>query len=166
MAFICQTCGKEHQGLPLDVGFDKPLDYIMVPEIERGSRCELTPDHCIIDCERFFLRGCLSVPVHDLSGHFVWGMWAEVSGDVFRRYLELHGADGSREPPVPAKMSGEPRGYRGLDGHPLLIQFGPADKRPQFILQESDHLMYREQQSGITQHRVHEILDEMFPDGY
>src|SRR6266568_2085452 len=143
MAFICQTCGKEHQGLPLDIGFGKPPDYFAIPENERGSRCELTSNHCIIDSEQFFLRGCIFIPVHEIGANFVWGVWAEVSGDVFRRYLELRDMNGGHEPPHPAKLSGEHKGYEGLDGHPVLVQFGPTDKRPKFVLQPSDHLMFR-----------------------
>jgi hypothetical protein len=166
MAFICQTCGKEHSGLPLDIGFKRPADYFEVPEHERDTRCELTSDWCIIDGRHYFLRGCLFIPVRDSGDDFVWGMWAEVSQQTFERYRELRDSDGSQEPSHAGTFCGEPRGYAGLDRHPLSVQFGPADKRPRFTLKPSDHLMYNEQQAGITQHRVHEILQMMFPDGY
>src|SRR5688500_8233477 len=83
VAYVCQYCGETHEDLPLDIAFDKPGAYLALPARERKSACKLSADWCIINRERFFIRGCLFVPVPDIADHFVWGVWAEVPGHVF-----------------------------------------------------------------------------------
>jgi hypothetical protein len=69
-------------------------------------------------------------------------------------------------PPAAGILSGGPRPYPDVEGHPLRIDFGPAGERPTFSLKRSKHLLYREQRAGITLHRVQEILHTMYPDEY
>lgn len=166
MSYRCQTCGQEHDGLPLDVGFAWPAAYLAIAEEQRASRCEATDDWCTIDGGRYFLRGCIYVRVPELDDSFAWGLWAEVSADTFRRSREIERADGRREPPHPARLSAEVKGYAGLDGHAAAVHFGDVQARPALVLLPSENLMFREQQSGITAHRVHEILQGLFPDGW
>ncbi len=166
MGFRCEQCGREHDGLPMDVGFEQPADYFSVPARQRKRRCEATPDWCVIDGRRFYVRGCLYVPVPEAGDEFAWGLWARVARRSFRRYVDFFGADGSREPPFRGRVSCEPHGYEGLDGHKLLVWLGPEGDRPTFTLEPSKHLLYREHKDGITLHRVQEILATMFPDQY
>lgn len=168
MSFLCSTCGKEHKGLPLDIAFAKPAAYLGVPKESRAARCRSTNDLCVIDGIRYFIRGTVPVPVRELGESFVWGMWAEITRRVFKRYRELYEADGSSEPPHSGRLCGDKdmAGYEGVDGHPVAIQFGPSDQRPVFTLKPSEHLLYREQQAGITIHRVHEILSAIFPNNF
>jgi hypothetical protein len=166
MGFRCGACGQEHDGLPMDVGFNRPADYFAVPKAQRERRCDCTSDWCVIDGRRYYIRGCLSVPVVDADDDFVWGLWARVSARSFRRYRELYDADGSGEPPFRGYLSGEHSGYKGLDGHAVAVQLGGKKDRPAFTLRRSKHLLYVEQQRGITLHRVHEILRTMFPNQF
>ena len=76
--FHCHTCGEYHDGPPMEFGAEAPMLYINIPEDERESRCDLTPDLCVIDEEHFFIRGCLEIPVVDGDGPFVWGVWASL----------------------------------------------------------------------------------------
>ena len=154
--------------MPLDIAFAKPAAYLAVSESARASRCRATNDLCVIDGTRFFVRGTVPVPVRELDEYFVWGMWAEVSRRVFNRYREFYDADGSGEPPHAGRLCGDKamKGYAGVEGHPVAIQFGPADRRPVFTLKPSEHLLSREQQAGITLHRVHEILSAIFPNDF
>jgi hypothetical protein len=166
MAFRCATCGQEHDGLPMDIGFGKPADYFAVPEAERARRCTVTADWCVIDQRRFYIRGCVYVPVSDADVPFAWGVWARVAKRPFERYRALAALDGSQEPLFRGSLCGEHRGYEGLDGHPVMVQMGAAGKRPAFILARSRHLLYREQRDGINLHRVHAILAAMFPQQF
>jgi len=167
MAYVCQHCGDTHDGLPLDIGFEKPGAYFLIPEAQRTARCRLTSDSCIIDGERFFIRGCLFVPIHDLEEHFVWGFWAEVSPHVFSRHQALFACDGSREPRHRAVLSVErEKRYTGMDGLLVSVQFTTAEDRPRFVLQPSNHWLCRDQESGITLHRVQEILHRLFPEQF
>ena len=161
-SFVCRTCGKQHRGLPFDIAFGKPGAYFSVPARQRGSRCGLSPDTCIIDMRRFFIRGCLYVPVLGTRRQFGWGFWAEVSCRTFSRYLQLYDQDGRAERPYPGRLSvedGAHECYKALDGLRVSIQFGRADQRPRFTLRPSRHMLYREQRDGITLKRHHEIIE-------
>ena len=167
MNFVCGTCGKKHRGLPFVIGFEKPGAYFSIPTRQLGSRCGLSTDTCVIDMNRFFIRGCLYVPVRGTRRRFGWGFWAEVSCRTFSQYLELYEQDGCAERPYPGRLSvedGAHEGYTALDGLRVRIQFGTADKRPTFTLRPCRHLLYREQRDGITLERHHEILEPVLRD--
>jgi hypothetical protein len=164
VSYQCETCGREHVGLPMDVASAKPGDYFTIPAGERDRRCFLTSDVCVIDKSRFYLRGVLYVRVVDAEQPFGWGLWAEVSEQSFKRYRALYSADGTEEPPFRGQLSVEDRpGYEKLDGHTVMIQMRTAAERPTFAMAPSEHLLYREQHNGISLHRVHEILKRLFP---
>lgn len=166
MGFICESCGKDHAGAPHDIGFQRPADYFAVPAEERDSRCKITPDSCVIDENRFFVRGILFVPINNADDNFGWGLWAEITHADFETYRAHRGINGRDVLPFQGKLSGEHRGYEGLDGHSVRIQLGMAKNRPEFSLEPSNHLLYSEQRDGITLHRVSEILHTVFPDEY
>jgi hypothetical protein len=167
VGFQCGICGEQHEGLPLDIGFARPGDYLAVPRGQRERRCRFTNDVGIIDGRRYYIRGCLYVPVVDVGDFFAWGLWAQVSKETFDRYRELYSKDGSQEPPLPGRLSVEDKpGYEGLDGLAVQMQLRSAAERPAFRLEPCDHLLYREQQEGITLHRVQEMLQTLFPEQF
>jgi hypothetical protein len=167
MAYVCQCCGQAHDGLPLDIGFAKPGAYLALKTRQQKARCQLTPDVCIMGKKRFFIRGCLPIPLHETGSVFVWGLWAEVSSHVFERYQQQSDSDASDEVPCPGSLSVEREPLlRGMDRLPVLIQFGPARQRPTFVLEPSNHWLCRDQENGLTLHRLHEILHAMFPQHF
>ena len=164
MAHICQCCGQAHDGLPLDVGFAKPGAYLALKTRRQKAACEMSADVCVIAKKRFFIRGCLPIPLRDTGSVFVWGVWAEVAEHVFERYQQRRDADRQRELPSPGALSVESEpALRGMDRLPILIHFGNADQRPTFKLEPSNHWLCRDQQCGITLHRLHEVLHALFP---
>jgi hypothetical protein len=151
----------------MDIGFAKPAAFFAVPAPERAQRCALTADWCVIDDRRFYLRGCLYVPVPDAKDFFGWGLWARVAKRSFQRYVALYSADGSEERPFRGRLSVEDRaGYEGLDGQAVMVQLRTATERPSFTLARCRHLLYQEQRQGITLHRVQEILTTLFPEQF
>jgi hypothetical protein len=165
MGFKCQTCGEEHGGLPMDIGYARPGDFLAVPSAQRGRRCRFTDDIGIIDGRRHYIRGVLPVPVHETGEHFVWGMWVRVSQKDFERYRALWSVDGSNEPPFVGHLSVEDKPeYEGLDGHEVEVQLRAASERPTFRLgAEDEHRLAREQREGISLHQVEAMLRELFP---
>lgn len=167
MAHVCQCCGQAHDGLPMDVGFAKPGAYLALKTRRQKNACELTADTCVIGKKRFFIRGCLPIPLHDTSSIFVWGLWAEVQPHVFERYQERRDTDTSWELPSHGALSIErDPTLRGMDQLPILIHFGAADQRPTFMLEPNNHWLCRDQQNGITLHRLHEVLHALFPQHF
>jgi hypothetical protein len=167
VAYVCQYCGETHEDLPLDIAFDKPGAYLALPARQRKSACKMSADWCIINRERFFIRGCVFVPVLDIADHFVWGVWAEVPAHVFERYQALYEKDGTAERPYRALLSveREPR-YAGMDGLLVSVQFSTAEERPSFTLLPSNHWLHQDQHNGINLHRVQQILHRLFPEQF
>jgi hypothetical protein len=164
--FFCSTCGQYHEGLPMDFGAEAPIPWYAVPEGERASRCELTPELCMIDGREFFVRGCLEVPVLDGPRPFVWGVWASLSEANFKRTLELWGTPGrEQEPPYFGWLC------TGLPGYPetvLLkthVHTRPVGQRPLIELEPTDHPLAVEQRTGITMARVRQIVESLLHPG-
>ena len=134
----------------------RPCRECRCPE-EQASPRQFNSDVCVLDGSRFFIRGIAFVPILESDKRFGWGLWAEVSGAVFKRYLELYKVDARDEPIAAGKLANTPTGYPTLEGHSVDIAFGTARERPKTTLQASTHPLSLEQQRGIAITRVHEI---------
>jgi hypothetical protein len=166
MGYLCKVCGQEHSRFPLDITFISPLAYLEVPEDQRDRRGVLTSDACILDGERYFLRGDLCIPVREEDYAFVWGLWAEVSWSTFRRYATLLRSDAPNEPPHAGVLSNIMPGYQGVHGHPVTIHFETDAERPQFTLLASDSRLYGEQAEGVSIDRLFEIAHALLPKDF
>jgi hypothetical protein len=59
----CATCGKSHVGVPMSFAAEFPDMYANMKREERDTRALIGSDQCVIDQQRFFLWGCLEVPM-------------------------------------------------------------------------------------------------------
>lgn len=153
----CSHCGRDLGTHTLDIGFSLPDVVWALDKDERERRAKFNSDICVLDERRVFIRGIAFVPILESERRFGWGFWAEVSGAVFKRYLELYKVDVRDEPVAAGQLANTPAGYPTLEGHPVDIAFGPARERPKMILHASTHPLSVEQRNGITVPRVHEI---------
>jgi hypothetical protein len=157
--FQCASCGQYHVGMP-SFGWDWPVPYLLVPEAERATRVELTPDTCVIDGEWFFARGCLEIPVEGHNEPFSWGAWVSLSRESFGRYTKLLN-DKNREPGaryVGWLCSVIPE--YPVPGEQLLkaaLHVRPWPTRPYIELEPTDYPLAVEQREGITAEKVSEI---------
>ena len=78
MGWHCGICDEEHEGEPFSFGADYPDPYLQIPQNERDNRAELGDSQCIIDGEKFFVRGCLEIPIIGRDAKFIWGLWVVV----------------------------------------------------------------------------------------
>lgn len=155
----CPQCGKDLAGHATDVGYQLPDVVWALPPAERAERAEYGLDCCVLDKNRYFIRGVALIPIHDSTERFGWGIWAEVPQLVFDRYKQLFNQDGSLEPLAVGVVANVPQAYAGLETQEVDIRFGPADQRPTFDLKRSNSQMYLEQRDGISLLRVHELLE-------
>src|SRR3546814_14297807 len=72
--FRCNSCGETHEGIPT-FGADMPSIAQWISAADRPSRVDLGTDDCVVDGERFLVRGCLEIPVQGEADPFVWGVW-------------------------------------------------------------------------------------------
>src|SRR5689334_8872281 len=85
--FKCHSCDKIHEGVPT-FGFDSPAMVEWIEPEEREKRVELGTDDCIVDKERFLVRGCIEIPVIGEEGPFVWGVWVDISQSDFLKWSD------------------------------------------------------------------------------
>jgi hypothetical protein len=160
--YICGTCGQVHAELPMDFYEKAPTPYAAIPKKERKARCKLSSDLCMIDGKRFFIRGCLEIPVVDGIRPFIWGVWTSISKKNFFRTSELWDTPGKEnEPPYFGWL------YTRLPLYPNTIHLRtqvhtqPGNLRPLVVLERSHHLLAVEQRSGITMKRAREIAEAL-----
>ena len=161
MATACATCGQAHGELPFGYGARAPLAAESIPAAERDERLELGDDQCVIDDERFFLRGRLQIAVTDAPEHtFIWGVWVEVTELQFDRAAELWEA-ASKQPPMPGKLATAVPCFEGSAGLAAHLHFHAAGEVPRVVLVTGEHPLAQEQQQGITLQRVKAIYDSV-----
>lgn len=154
----CPCCGKDVEPHELDVAFALPDVIHALPEDQRAARARTSSDLCSLDERRFFIRGVVYAPVQQLGTLFGWGVWAEVSKEVFLRYQDLYDQDASSELPAVGLLANLPPGYARIE-QPLEIRFGPPDQRPTFRLAPTHSELYREQVEGLPVRKWHRIIE-------
>ena len=156
--FICPHCGNAHEGYPTDYGWTLPDEVWALSKRERKSKTSYNADLCRYG-KRYFIRGVLSLPFKDQPGEFGWGIWVEVDGPIFQKYLDLYEKDALDEPRITGYLANQPPGYEDLLHHQIEIQFGISTQRPTlWFSQDSTQAMAMEQRFGIDHVRYHEIL--------
>lgn len=160
--YLCRVCGQQHSDLPMSFGAEAPATYFMIPENERPTRCDLTPDLCLIDDNQFFVRGCLEIPVIDGSQPFVWGVWASLSEKNFRRMAEIWETPGREsEPPCFGWLCTSLPLYPETLSLKTNVHTRLLGQRPFVELEPTNHPLAVEQRTGITMDRVREIAEHL-----
>lgn len=67
--FQCHTCGKWHEGLPLNYAFDAP--YYWSDDLKADSDSFLNSDLCVIKDQDFFVLGLIEIPLIGSAHRFV-----------------------------------------------------------------------------------------------
>ncbi len=160
------ACGEHHPGLPMSFAADAPAPYYWLPEEERAARVDLTPDVCVIDGGEFYVRGVLEIPILGTEELFVWGVWASLSEQSYRRTLELWDDEGrENEPPYFGWLCTDLPVYLDTLSLKTLVHERPVGARPFVELEPTDHPLAVEQREGITPDRAREISHTvMHPD--
>ena len=158
--FVCSTCGKFHDDLPMCLGAPAPALWYSIPESERGEDSELSSDQCVIQGKHFFVLGRLSLPVLDGQGPFVWLVWVSLSEKSFLRVNELWEQEGREsEPPyfgwLQSALPYEPTTL----SLKTSVQTSTVGQRPVVTLEATDHPLAIEQRDGIDMARVQQIVE-------
>jgi len=162
-SYICGTCGKTHQGAPLRWGPDAPNAWAAMAQHDREKRGELGTDQCVIDEERFFIRGQIEIPVVDVKDVFAWLVWIEVSAQDFGRMSKLWTVAGreQKDPSHSGVLANELAIYEEQTlGLKVKLHTRPVGERP-FVEVVADHKLRDEQRDGISSHHVQDIADKL-----
>lgn len=160
--FECASCGKFHEGIPLDYGFEFPDYYFEVPSEERDERINFNDDLCVVDDEHFFIRGVIEIPIIDEDTYFGWGVWCSLSEKSFNRILESWDVEhvenespffGWLNSTLPENIYPE---TLNLKTHVYLRDH---NQRPFIDVEPTKHPLAIDQENGITMERVLEIAE-------
>jgi hypothetical protein len=162
MGYICKTCGKTHDDLPMVYGAPAPVPWYTLAEDERGKRAELSSDFCIIDDKYFFILGRLEIPVLDSQEMFSWLVWVSLSEKSFVRTMELWETNGrEKEPPQFGWLCTSLPCYPETLHLKTDVHMRPVGERPYIDLEPTDHPLAIEKRRGITMRRVQEIAEQV-----
>lgn len=164
MSWICATCGKSHEDIPLSFAADFPDNYAYMPEDERKHRAIANADQCVIDGKEFYVRGCLEIALHDSKEIFLWGLWASVSRECFSEMIDC------REERGREKHHGPFNGWLGNSlkvyspetfNLRLSIKLSPVGERPLFIVEAPEHPLGIAQRNGMSNEQVQDLLSAL-----
>ena len=159
VSWKCSTCGQSHSDIPLSFAADFPDMYTNLSRNDRDIRAVIGSDQCIVDEKWFFIRGCLEIPVIGENEVFLWGLWASVRQEIFDEIADSWTQEG-REifyRPFKGRLANSLSVYPETLNLKLEIRIQPAGVRPLFVIEEAEHPLAIEQQSGITQNRAMEL---------
>lgn len=156
--FQCHTCGKWHEGLPLDYAYDAP--YYWSERLGSDADSFLNSDVCVIKGKDFFVRCLIEVPIIGLDEPFRWGVWTSLSKSNFDRMVALW--DDPKlldEPPYFGWLSNSIDLYPETLSLKTNVHSRDIGQRPYLVLEATDHPLAIEQHTGITIQRVREIVE-------
>jgi len=155
----CATCGKVHQSLPRSFAADFPDVYANMKREERDVRTIIGSDQCIVDQKWFFIRGCLEIPVPGSTEPFLWRLWASVREEVFDEISESWEQKGRENVrgPFKGRLANSLSLYPETLNLKVKILIQPIATRPLFIVEQLEHPLAVEQQTGISEERACEI---------
>lgn len=158
--FICTTCGEYHSELPMVLGPAAPAAWEQLPANERAARGELSSDQCVIDDSQFFVRGRLEIPVAGSTESFTWLVWVGLSREYFTRAYEFWFKEGREsEPPYPANLQSALPYSPGTLNLAVRLHTRPVGQRPYVEVVTHEHVLYRQQQHGVTLEQVQAIVE-------
>ena len=157
--FRCKSCDQLHAGVPT-FGFDSPAIAQWIPPAERGTRVELGSDDCVVDGERFLVRGCIEIPVEGEQDPFIWGVWVDLSQRDFDEWAKSFHLD-KREHvgPFAGYLGSALPCYPDTFNHHVVMHLRDKGTRPLVEVSQSAHPLHIEQCNGITQERLIEIYE-------
>src|SRR6266536_1990385 len=85
----CAVGGKEHPRSHIELSFQRADDVAALSAEERSARVRESPDLCVLDEKRYFVRTILPLPVENRDDTYCLGVWVEVSLEAFTRIYDL-----------------------------------------------------------------------------
>jgi hypothetical protein len=163
MQWTCSRCGRAHEGLPRDWGFDAPAYWYALTPDERSTHGKLSEDLCVIqdeEGEHFFIRGVLPIPIVGSKDEFTYGIWTSLSAESFKRVVELwDDPRRTEEPPYFGWLSNSILGYPETLNLKTNVHTSALELRPTIVLESTDHPLAVEQREGMPIERLREIAE-------
>jgi hypothetical protein len=158
--FFCKSCNLYHDELPMALGPDAPSEWYQIPEAERAQRAQLSADQCVIDGEKFFVRGRIMLLVTNADEAFTWLAWVAVSKESFQYSSATWNTPGREKIPPSFGWLRSARPYTPSTlNMSARVRTMPVGERAVIDLEESDHPLAIEQRDGISSTRLQELVE-------
>lgn len=163
--YQCSCCGQLYDELPLCFGSEYPDYYFSVPPGQRAERIELKESLCVVDNEKFFHRGRLTIPIIDHNNDLVFNVWTSISQKKFTRRMDLwEDQDRTSQAPYFGWLQTTVKNY----GDTLNIKTVAVEQEicliPEIRSIEEGHKLTIDQENGIDYKRAVAIVDEILKD--
>nr|WP_255263750.1 DUF2199 domain-containing protein [Pseudomonas aegrilactucae] len=153
---MCSQCSVDHPLEALELAYRRPDAAAQLTPAEREHSVQGSNDWCVIDGQRFFLRGVLPLALLEANDEYCIGAWVEVDPEAFERVCELWDEDGRDQAPFAARLANRIHGQADTLGLEARLQLSAPGQRPRIYLPADSHPLAVEQRDGITLHRAHE----------
>ena len=156
----CSCCGDMLPAHNIELSFNLPDTVAAFQKKELNERCQYNDDICILDKERFFVRGLIPLPIHECEGNYSIGGWAEVSQYDYQKILDLWDDEEQyKEPPIAATLANKiPLNSDTLECD-IVVKLTGSTTRPNIIIADEKCSLYKEQKCGINIHRAYEYAE-------
>jgi hypothetical protein len=161
---ICASCGKAHPTRDIELSYGLPDVIFNLDKEARSQRAKTSGDICMLDGHRMFLRGVMPLPVEGRERPYRIGAWIEVSSEDFHIIHELWTDPGqSSRAPFAGKLANEIYNAPGSLGLPVGLQLTGPTSRPDILMRDPGHELYRWQNEGVTEHEASELSERVSP---
>ncbi len=172
--FVCATCGRFHNALPMCYGPKAPEAWHQIAETSHlGQKAlhhlrrffgwrQLSSDQCVIDNKHYFVLGRIEIPVVGRDEQFVWLAWVSLSQKNFSRACELWDKAGrENEPPYFGWLSSALPYEPSTLNLKVNLHTRPVGERPFIELEPTEHPLAVEQREGISLAKVQQIAERL-----
>lgn len=161
LSFECPECGETHE-IQLCFGNNYPDYYYTVPPDERERRVEMETSLCVIDKEHFFIRGRITIPIVDYKDDLLFNVWTTLSEGNFRRMNEVwHDPNRIHEPPYFGWLQTRIPTYPNTLNIKTMVHTNELGFIPNIEVIEEGHLLWEDQQNGITLEKAKGIATQI-----
>ena len=152
MGYYCSECGLYHRDIPFSYGADEPVSYF---NLKDKSNSTINKDLCIIDNERYFIKGQIKIKVLDNENDFSWNVWIEISKSDFDNE-ESNWEEENRflNKPYFGVLDTVLNCYPDSVGLKVSVQTQKLGIVPSIKIEDSNHPLFLEQENGIDMKRV------------
>src|SRR3546814_13369769 len=141
--FRCNSCGETHEGIPT-FGADMPSIAQWISAADRPSRVDLGTDDCVVNGERFLVRGCHEIPVQGEADPFVCGVWVDLSQANFDQWVGAFKLkDRSLIVPFPGYLGTALQCYTVTLNHHFVMLLRDSRDRPYIDVYNPNHPLDR-----------------------
>ena len=153
----CSCCGEMVPPTDIEISFRLPDEVAALSQDEQKQRVEATKSLCVLDEQRFFVRGLIPLKIIDVDDEYCIGAWVEVSADDFETINDLwEDDDCDRHEPFVGHIANEVP-YSKQSMGCLVKVLLMVQTVPHFIIADDKCTLFAEQASGITAHRALEF---------